>query len=451
MERVLIVEDADSLREVLKSVLETEGYLVDAYVTGEEALEALKGQNYECILADFKLPGINGLELLSATREITTKAPYVIMTAYGSIEIAVEAMKRGANDFLCKPFEPSTLCSVVRDIVRHRQIVDRRLGTRNRRDRRLISEDPSMQVLLHQARQVAPVDTSVLICGESGTGKELLARYVHEHSNRRDEAFVAVNCAAMPADLLESEFFGHEAGSFTGATQTRQGVFEIASKGTIFLDEVGDMSTQLQVKLLRALQEGEIKRVGGNKVIKVNPRVLAATNHDVEKALEEGRLREDFYYRVAVVTFDLPPLRDRKSDVKLLAQYFVDYFSSALGKGSKTLSPEVEKLLLEYAWPGNARELENVIERAAILAGDTIQVEHLGLDLSAHFDSMNEVSTTLPEVAAQAVRKAESDMIERVLHRTRGNKSKAAQLLGVSYKTLLNKVKEYEISYNSPV
>lgn len=445
MDRILIIEDADSLREVMASVLQSEGYRVDAYVDAESALKAINSNSYACILSDFKLPKKNGLDLLKETREISKTVPFIIMTAFGSIDIAVEAMKLGANDFICKPFEPKVLCSMIKDVITHRRIVDRSFGLRTKRERSFLTESPSAQKLIHQARKVAKVDTSVLILGESGTGKELVARFIHEQSSRRDKPFVAVNCAALPADLLESEFFGHEAGSFTGATQTRVGVFEVASEGTIFLDEIGDMPLPLQVKLLRALQEREIKRVGSNRSIKVNPRVIAATHQSIEESLNEGSLRQDFYYRVAVVTLNIPPLRERLQDIDLLTRHYVEYFCNNLGKQTIELERSALDILKGYSWPGNARELENVIERAVILADHTIKSEHLGINLDLSLELMSESQQTLAEISARAARRAEVDLITRTLSQTMGNKTKAAQLLGVSYKTLLNKVKEYKI------
>lgn len=446
--RILLVEDADSLREVVSNLLERKGYLVDSFADAESALPVFKKQTYACILADFKLPAMNGIDLLRAVRNIDPEVPYLIMTAFGSISIAVEAMKEGANDFLQKPFEPEALYQVIDEIIEHKQIIDRSLGRKTRRNHRFLTTDSKVETLLNQAQKVARVNSSVLITGESGTGKELIARYIHANSSRKDKPFVAVNCAAVPADLLESEFFGHEAGSYTGATQQRIGVFEYASEGTIFLDEIGDMPAALQVKLLRVLQENEVKRVGGNKMIAVAPRIIAATNKDIEKAIAEKKLREDFYYRLAVITFTLPPLRDRIGDIELLSDYYVEYFSNMTGKQNVRLSREAKSLLARYPWPGNSRELENVIERAVILAEKTIQPEHLGITLSVNFDTFQEACGSLQEIASAATRKAEIEAISQALSQTLGNKSKAARLLGVSYKTLLNKVKEYELQPN---
>jgi transcriptional regulator with PAS, ATPase and Fis domain len=281
--------------------------------------------------------------------------------------------------------------------------------------------------------------------GESGTGKEVLARYLHDHSPRHDQPFIAVNCAAIPPDLLESEFFGHESGAFTGATQSRVGVLELASAGTVFLDEVGDMPPLLQVKLLRALQEHEIRRVGGNKQIRVNPRIIAATNRDVEAEISSGEMRDDFYYRLAVITFNLPPLRERKEDIMPLVERGMRHFAALMGKETLTIDPIAQDMLLAYAWPGNVRELENVVERAVLMCDNEIRAEHLGIYVRLDIAAIEESIKTLPEIASQAVRKAEVEAIERALHVTGGNKSKAADLLGVSYKTLLNKVRDYSI------
>ncbi len=446
-ERILVVEDADTLREVLASVLEAEGYEVDSFATAEEAFESFRAHSYSCVLSDFKLPQKNGIELLQDIRQESADIPYLIMTAFGSIDIAVAAMKEGANDFITKPFEPLHLCSVLSEVIEHRRIINRSLGKETKRVRKFLTEDSATLKVLHQAKKVARVDSSVLLLGESGTGKELIARYIHEHSPRADKPFVAINCAALPADLLESEFFGHVAGSFTGATQDRIGVFELASEGTVFLDEIGDMPATLQVKLLRALQEKEIKPVGGNKPRKVNPRIIAATNVDVEAAMDSGKMREDFYYRIAVVTLNIPPLRQRPSDLLSLANYFIEYFCSHEGRDKLSLSKEAADLIRKYPWPGNARELENVIERAVILAEGSIKPEHLGLTMNFDYSALSETTLTLPEIAQAATRRAEIDIIDKVLRQTSGNKSQAARVLGVSYKTLLNKIKDYEISY----
>jgi len=442
MDRILLIEDDDSLRAVVTAFLEREGFTVDAFPSAEGALGGSTLANYSCILSDFKLPGMNGLTLLERVREQSRAVPFIIMTAFGSIDIAVRAMRAGANDFISKPFEPEILSTVVREVIEHRRIVNRSGLARGRAHRAFLTESPRTVELLRDARKVARVNTSVLILGESGTGKELIARFIHEQSPRHDRPFVAVNCGAIPADLLESELFGHEAGSFTGATQTRLGLFELAADGTIFLDEIGDMPPPLQVKLLRALQEREIKRVGGTKTIVAAPRIIAATNHYIDRALSEKTLREDLYYRVAVVTLTIPPLRERAEDIELLSHHYTEAFCAAIGRATLAIDAAAQAALRGYGWPGNARELENVIERAVILAGDAIRLEHLGI-APARSTMVAETSLSLPDVASRAAREAEIELIVKVLGETNGNKTKAALKLGVSYKTLLNKIRDY--------
>ena len=446
MEAILVIEDDASLREVLCTVLQTSGFSVLSAESAEESLPIFATERIDCVLADFKLPGMNGIELLRKVRETLPRVPYVLMTAFGSVAVAVEAMKSGATDYIAKPFEPSTLATMLRDVIKHNRIIDRDGAERSKKQRGFLTTSPEMEKILAQARHVARVDSSVLILGESGTGKEVLARYLHEHSARRDKPFIAVNCAAIPPDLLESEFFGHEAGAFTGATQCRVGVLELASAGTVFLDEVGDMPPLLQVKLLRALQEHEIRHVGGNKQIRVTPRIIAATNRDIEAEIASGEMRDDFYYRLAVVTFNLPPLRERKEDIMPLVERSMKHFAAMMGKENISIDPVAQDMLMTYSWPGNVRELENVIERAVIMCDHEIRAEHLGIYVRLDLAAIEESIKTLPEIASQAVRKAEVEAIERALHVTGGNKSKAADILGVSYKTLLNKVKEYNIA-----
>jgi two-component system, NtrC family, response regulator AtoC len=445
MHKILVVEDVDTLREVLCSVLQSQGFDAVGVSNPTAAFNALLGDTYDGVLSDFKLREGSGIELLERMRSEGINTPFILMTAYGSVEIAVEAMKAGATDFLAKPFEPMTLTSSLRQVLAQRRIGERGVGTRSALRRTFVTKNARTQKVLKQAEKVARVDSSVLIMGESGTGKELFARLIHEQSPRCAAPFVAVNCAAIPTELLESELFGHEAGAFTGATQTRLGLFELASGGTIFLDEIGDMSPQLQVKLLRTLQEKEIKRIGGSKVIPFDSRVIAATNIDVEAALQSKALREDLYYRVAIVNLTIPPLRERPEDVEFLAYRFAESFSVHFGK-EVSISREAIEILKRYRWPGNTRELENLIERAVILCnGATITPEHLGLELGLDLDVMTESASTLQEVAGQAARRAELAAISKALAQTGGNKSQAARLLGVSYKTLLSKVREFRL------
>lgn len=442
-ESVLLVEDDDSLRSSLSVVLEHHGFRVHACARAEQAYLLLSDTYFDCILTDLRLPGDDGIALLEEVRKLSASTPLIIMTAYGSVSVAVRAIKAGANDFITKPFQPEELCAQIRQVIAHRRIVDRDPSARSKKERSILTRDAQFQKVLDQAERCARVDTSVLILGESGTGKELTARFIHDRSPRRGEQFVAVNCGAIPPELLESEFFGHEQGAFTGATQTRTGILEFASAGTVFLDEVGDLPAAMQVKLLRVLQEHEIRRVGSNKTVKINPRIIAATNKNIPELLENGTMREDFYYRIGVITLTLPSLRSRPADLELLVNSFLERFSQQSGRAVPQLAPVTWEYLRAYNWPGNARELENTIERAVILARDVVLPEHLGISLSIDFASLAETAQTLPEIAARAARHAEVETISKVLKQTSGNKSRAAQLLGVSYKTLLNKIKEY--------
>ncbi|WKZ57561.1 MAG: sigma-54 dependent transcriptional regulator [Bdellovibrionota bacterium] len=448
--RILVVEDDESLRGVLDSFLTHHGYLVDACVDVDSALRALQRGNYDCVLADFKLKGKTGLDLLRSVRELNPAIPYLVMTAYGSINLAVETMKCGANDFITKPFEPEQLIQVVEKLITHRRVTERATGTSSRRDRTFLSQSSLVETLLKDARKVARVDSSVLIRGESGTGKELLARFIHAHSSRADKPFVAINCAAIPAELLESELFGHEAGAFTGAIQTRVGIFEYASEGTIFLDEVGDMPAALQVKLLRTLQENEIRRMGSNRIIRINPRVICATNRDLEELVDRKVLRDDFFYRIAVVSLTIPPLRERPEDIDMLIDYFVEQCGLEAGKRGLIVDPMARELLHGYSWPGNIRELENVIERAVVMAEHQISPDHLGIDIRIDFSALDDAKRSLLDISHLAAREAEIEAIEQTLRRTRGNKARAAELLGISYKTLINKVKEYQLGNQGP-
>ncbi len=443
MDTILVVEDTAPLREVLCSVLESEGFRAIGVASAEAALEALSIEEVTCVLADFKLGGMNGIELVRHVRTDRPQLPFLIMTAFGSIDIAVEAMKCGASDFLSKPFEPSFLVPILREVIQHNRIVNRTMTTKKRALQGVFTTAPAVEKILSHARQVARVDSPVLLLGESGTGKEVMARYIHEHSPRHDKPFIALNCGAIPSELLESEFFGHESGAFTGATQSRVGVLEMASDGTVFLDEVGEMPPLLQVKLLRALQEHEIRRVGGNRQIRVFPRIIAATNRSMEDAIASGAMREDFYFRIAVVTLQMPPLRERREDIRPMAERLLKHFGALLGKESISFDPLALDILESYAWPGNIRELENVVERAALLASGVVSPEDLGLRVQLDLHALEEATRTLPEITAAATRRAEIEAIERALSSTGGNKSRAAELLGVSYKTLLNKVREY--------
>ena len=449
MPRVLVVEDTTSLREVLCSVLSLEGFDVASSTSAEEALEQIQDQDFSLVLCDLKLPNKSGLDLLRDVRGQSRNVPFVVMTAYGNIEIAVEAMKFGAADFITKPFDPQMLCSTLRQLLERLSAGHAAPSRPSSIDRAFLTQSPAMEAVLRQARKVAPLSSTVTILGESGTGKELLARFIHNESNRRGMPFVAVNCGSVPADLLESEFFGHEAGAFTGATERRQGLFEMADGGSIFLDEIGIMPAALQVKLLRTLQESEVRRVGASKSIRVDTRVIAATNCDLAEEIRHSRFREDLYYRLSVVVIRIPALRERIEDISLLVRYYAKLYAQEFKKldpqtGTISISPEAIRLLERYPWPGNVRELENVVQRAVIFSSDGVLTPE-SFQLEVFASPQEAASGTLPEISAAATRKAEIAALRKTLELTHGNKLRAAKLLGVSYKTLLNKIKEYEL------
>jgi DNA-binding NtrC family response regulator len=454
METILVVEDKESMAKMLKETLESEGYRVISARDGLEGIRYLKESRVDLVLTDLKLPPKSGIDILKASKEENTLRPVIIMTAYGSVETAVTAIKEGAFDFITKPFDTDHLLMLIK-----RAIETQRLFTENILLKeefasklgfpRIIGRSEKITSVAQLVQKVASTKTTVLLLGESGTGKELFARAIHNLSNRKHYPFVPINCAAIPRDLLESELFGHEKGSFTSADAKKLGKFELADKGTIFLDEIGDMDPTIQSKLLRAIEDGEIERVGAVKAIKVDVRIVAASNKDLEKAVEDKKFREDLYYRLNVFPIRIPPLRERNEDIPLLVEYFINKYCLEIKTPVKSISKEALDTLMNYRWKGNVRELENAIERAVILCdGDMIIPEHFilsrqfGLELSEI-----PVSTqgTLEAVAKEALRKAETKRIVSVLKDTKGNKSKAAELLQVSYKTLLTKIKEYGI------
>jgi len=445
METILVIEDKESMAKMLKDTLEAEGYGVISANDGIEGIRHLKGSRIDLVLTDLKLPGKDGIEILRASKEENQLIPVIVMTAHGSIETAVTAMKVGAFDFITKPFDIDHLLMLIkRALETHRLLTENILLKEEFASKlgipRIIGKSQKITDVAQMAQKVAATKTTVLLLGESGTGKELFARAIHNLSNRRPYPFVPINCAAIPRDLLESELFGHEKGSFTGAEAKKLGKFELADKGTIFLDEVGDMDLALQSKLLRAIEEGEVERVGSVKSLKVDVRIVAASNKDLEKAAEEKNFREDLFYRLNVFPIKIPPLRERREDVPLLAEYFINKYCSELKSPLKNISKEALDILMNYYWKGNVRELENTIERAIILCdGDTITPEHIVVSSTRSV----RMEGTLEDVAKEALRIAETECILRALKETEGNKSRAAKILKVSYKTLLTKIKEY--------
>jgi DNA-binding NtrC family response regulator len=456
---ILIVEDKDSLRAMLRHALEEQGHSVVEAADEAEALRQVRDTRPDLVLSDLRLLSGDGVGVLRGAKDIDPELPVIVMTAYGSIQDAVVAMKEGALDFLAKPVDPDHLLLLV-----ERALAQRRLAAENRllRDelaaRRgaptIIGQDPSLARVMATVHRAAATDTTVLLLGESGTGKELVARSLHALGGRADGPFVAINCAAIPETLLETELFGHEKGAFTGASARKAGRFELAHRGTLFLDEIGDLSIGLQAKILRALEEKKFDRVGGTQPLQVDVRVVAATNRNLKAAVAARQFREDLYFRLSVFPIDIPPLRERPGDIELLARHFVDRFCRDLKKKTLTLSAEAIDELQRYHWPGNVRELQNCIERAAILVdGDTIRPRHLslsfrdGVAVAAPVDPWEQVdlSGSLADVTRRATVEVERRKIQAAVKEAAGQKPRAADLLQVSYKTLLLKLKEYGI------
>ncbi|MHB8881316.1 MAG: sigma-54-dependent transcriptional regulator [Thermodesulfovibrionales bacterium] len=454
MQTILLVEDKESMAQMLRETLEAEGYRTVIAREGAEGIKLIRERHFDLVLSDLKLPKKDGIEVLKASKAESPRTPVIVMTAFGTVETAVAAMKEGAYDFITKPFDTDHLLMLI-----SRSLAAERLLTENI----LLKDELSSKVwgadiigkssgaadVAQKVQKVAPGRTTVLLLGESGTGKELFARAIHNLSPRQSYPFVPINCAAIPRELLESELFGHEKGSFTGADTRKLGKFELADKGTIFLDEVAEMDLALQTKMLRVLQEGEIERVGGLKPITIDVRVVAASNKDLEKAIDEKLFREDLFYRLNVFPITIPPLRDRKEDIPLLADYFIRKYCIELKSPQKKLSAEALGQLMTYPWKGNVRELENCIERAIILCdGDTITPDHIILNRRISFESSLrnlQMDGSLEESAKEATRIAETERITRALKETKGNRSRASELLKVSYKTLLTKIKDYNI------
>lgn len=438
---ILAVDDEPSMLRLLEISLKQAGYKPVLARDGKEALQVVKNQTIDLVLSDLYMPTMNGLDLLRNIRLENDTLPFIMVTAQGEIKTAVEAMKLGANDYILRPFDLETLeVAIAKALsVQRLTLENAYLKTANNFiDSGLIGESAPMLSLKTLIKQVAPEKATVLITGETGTGKELVAKAIHQASLRKDTLFVAVNCAAIPSEMLESELFGHEKGAFTGAVKERIGKFELADGGTLFLDEITEMPIALQAKLLRALQEGIIEKLGSNKQIQLDIRVIAATNRDPLQAVKEGKLREDLYYRLNVFQLNVAPLRERRMDIGLLAHYF-------LAKSKLQISDEALQKLQTYAWPGNVRELENVLERATILANkQTILPQHLPL---------NDVPATRMDTGSQAddlsvpvaIANIEKQLISRALAQTSGNKAKAAKLLDISERSLWNKLDTYQL------
>jgi DNA-binding NtrC family response regulator len=444
---------------MLRHALERQDHVVLEARDQPEAVRLLQQQQPAVVLSDLRLPEGDGFGVLRAAKEIDADIPVIVMTAYGSIEDAVAAMKEGAMDFLAKPVDPDHLMLLVSRALEQRRIVTENLLMKEelavrRGAPQLVGEDPSLRKVFASMQRAAATDATVLLEGESGTGKELFARSLHALSPRADAPFVAINCAAIPENLLETELFGYEKGAFTGAVQRKLGKFEMAHRGTLFLDEIGDLPIGLQAKILRALEERRFERVGGTALVQVDVRLVAATNKGLRAAVAAKRFREDLYFRLSVFPITVPPLRDRGGDIPVLARFFVDRFCRDLKKKPLVLSPDALEQLKLYRWPGNVRELQNCIERAVILVdGDTIFPRHLNLSFAAPLQDENPVSPwahvdlsgTLTEVTRRVTGQVEKAKIEEVLAEAGGNKGRAAELLQIGYKMLLAKLREHGI------
>ena len=442
--RILVVDDEKIIRDGCSRILAREGYAVFTAESGEEALERFDLEPFDLVLLDVKMPGLGGIEALTRLKEMDPGLTILIITGYPSIETAVKAIKLGAYDYVTKPFTPDVLRIAVnralerKSLVTENQHLRQQLSMKNEDDT-IIGQSESMHNLYELVRRTAPTDSTVLITGESGTGKELIARAIHDYSLRNEREFVTVDCSALVETLLESELFGHVKGSFTGAIQAKYGSFELANGGTFFFDEIGNLSLDIQAKLLRVIQEKEIKPVGGEKTIKIDVRIIAATNQDLRKAISQKSFREDLYYRLNVVPIHLPPLRDRKEDIPLLVNHFLKRYNKKKEVPVTKVEPGTTKLLMSYDWPGNVRELENGIERALILEdGDAL--------LPRCFPwlvEQGQMRIPTGNGKIYGLEELEKEHIERVLGETKGHKGKTANLLGIDRKTLYQKIKKY--------
>jgi DNA-binding NtrC family response regulator len=438
---ILVVEDEPKLRRLLELQLADEGFRPRTAETAESGLQLAGKEEFDLVLSDFKLPGMTGIDFLQALKRINSDLPVIIMTAYGTVEAAVEAMKAGAADYVLKPFSLAELVLVIRKELSARELRDENRALREALGKRyeyknVVAQSSRMQAVLALVERVAATNATVLLGGESGVGKDLIARAIHEHSQRAAGPFVKINSTAIPENLLESELFGYEKGAFSGAAASKPGKFELADKGTLFLDEIGDVPPATQVKLLRVLQDREFERLGGTKTLKVDVRLIAATNRDLRAAIEEGAFREDLYYRLNVVAIDIPPLREHKEDIPALSNFFLEKFARESNQPVRKLKPDALRKLIDYHWPGNVRELENIITRAATLAaGDSLDAGDI------HFDSESPGRRTAASAApvlpaGMTLEKWEEEMIREALRRSNGNKSQAARALGLSRNAL---------------
>lgn len=436
---IMVVDDEEIVRASLTSWLEEDGYHVEAVESGRKALERLPERNWDLMLVDLKMPGMDGIQLMDEVHKTAPEMLVIIMTAYATVDTAVKAMKKGAYDYFVKPFNPDDISLTIRKIVDHHKLVQENLFLRKElkkqyKLRDMISKNEKMLEIFDLARTVAKSSSTVLIQGESGTGKELLARAIHDESPRMDAPFISVSCASLTESLLESELFGHEKGAFTGATVLNRGKLELAKDGTLFLDEIGDISLKLQMDLLRVLEQREFRRVGGSELIPINSRIIAATNRDLAAAIEEERFRADLYYRLNVISIHIPPLRERREDIPLLVDHFIEKFNIEMGKEIRGISEGAVRILMSNDWPGNARELRNVIERAVVVAKGNIVTES-DISLPSASSEANHRTKSLEEI--------EKAHIRVVLNENQWNIVRSAHALVIDRVTLYNKIKKF--------
>jgi len=451
VKRVLVVDDEENIRLVLRTLLRKHGYEVTVADSGEAAIALIDSFGPDVILTDVRMPKMGGLDLLAAIRERQVAATVIVMSAYGSIDLALEAMKAGAYDYVGKPFKPDEVVLALRKAEEREALRRENRALKEQihgaaQFQSILAKSPAMEEIFRTITKIADFKTTVLVTGESGVGKELVARAIHQRSSRKDRPFVAINCGAIPENLLESELFGHKKGAFTDAAADRRGLFEEASAGTLFLDEIGELPLNLQVKLLRALQEESIRRLGDTKDVKVDVRIIAATHRDLAAEAKAGRFRDDLYYRINVLPIAIPPLRARREDINLLIDHFVARNNVRLGTQIRGLSSEARRVLLEHAWPGNVRELENTIERAMVLAdGDVLDTADLPERLREALDPV-QVQLASGELSIKKTTTAiEEILIRRALQKTNGNRTRAAEILEISHRALLYKIKDYNI------
>lgn len=456
MEPLLLVEDKNELRAMLRKALERAGYTVDEAPDGTAAIQKVRARRYLLVITDLKMPGASGLDVLRETKQADATIPVILLTAFGSVEEAVAAMKDGAFDFLQKPVDLDHLKLLVQRAARQQELLRENLLLREEYAARygfprIVGEHASIRGISQQIQRIAATDSTALLLGESGTGKELFARAIHHLSNRREQPFVALNCAAIPEGLVENELFGHERGAFTGAGARKVGKMDLAHRGTLFLDEIGELPLAIQAKLLRVLEEHRFERVGGTQLLEVDVRIVVATNRDLQKLMQEKLFREDLYFRISAVPITIPALRERGSDVLLLAEYFLDKFSREFAKPGLELSSEAKQRLTEYHWPGNVRELQNTLERAVILT-DGLTIRPAGLQLPVSKPDPETLPDgmlpekfswdgSLEEVSQRAAGHVERVLLESTLRECQWNKTRAAERLGVSPKTLLAKIR----------